>query len=456
MIEQLKQMFPKLMAVLDGSKVKADLKAAEAYMAMPNPCRSVHEAKATGKFKSGVLTTHLCAALVGDPHSRHEISDIEADLARIATCVKPPDAIRTLKQAYRDKLLNDDQFDDVKYEIASAVICCDVFDKQGVSLEECLPDSAKNPDITGALDGQRSRVEVTVVHDNWPPAHSDKAQQIAESATVGGRGYSAHLNIALAREADGELVKRLIECLYAKRSADSGKSVVNGFTYYKATGNEFRCDDVQAPLSYLEFTDPPFTYRQVHGACFVRNTITTDETAVFDELFPKPEGVFTTTDVPHNRQTYRAESVGLKIYEMLNGKRAQCEVDSINIIILGQPMPMNDTEVMNAVRGSEAVLIPLSDADAAVGAIVWARTGMGPFTPRHAVERAELSQKVKDYINHEIEKFRIMAAVLVLRLEPDAAEQLILNPNADKPLPPKCAERLRSAAAARTRRKPKR
>jgi len=187
------------MRLLDGSRIAADLdKVRECFRAV-DPVECVHEKRVQGEFGSGLLTYHLCAALGRDEWFNPLVPQIEADLAKLAAKARRFDE---LISAFRRKLLNDEEFDDVVYEIAAAAVFTDILDGGSISLEEPLDQSTKkNPDVTGTWGGRRTRAEVTVIHDDWPPRYSHEAQRVVESADVPG-GYMATLNVPLTEKTD--------------------------------------------------------------------------------------------------------------------------------------------------------------------------------------------------------------------------------------------------------------
>ena len=417
MIVELVTKYPTLMRLLDGPGFRKDLEKAMSYFNHSDPVESVHEASLRKEFTSGLLVYHLGAALGKDDWFAPVASLIEADLTKISSFVKDFDSIRS---AYRDKLLNDAQFDDVRYEIASAAIFCDVLDGGSVSLEEPLLNSKKNPDVTGIWKGQKTRVEVTVVHENWPPAISLEAYDIARSADVEG-GYVASFNIPLANESDAKRAKKLIEQLFVERAEHPGQEVIwEGFTF-KAKRDEFRCDSEASPLRYIEFHE--FDFREIRGAAVTRSTITKDEAKDLQAEYPKPERVVTWEDLKKHPTAHKTTPIGQKIYQMLEEKMLkQCEPRSINVIVLGQPMRMNDNGVYDALLGSPFLLVSVpkpGQSDARPAETLLTRTGLGPFVPKKSVEDSDFPPEKKEAILGEIERFRIVSGVLILRIDPE-------------------------------------
>jgi hypothetical protein len=110
-----------------------------------------------------LLVYHLCCepvAAAGCVVARN----INADLVQLRRVL----SMDQLRSAYRAKLINNAQFMDVVYEIAVAGVASLYLDNSSLSLENPLPDSAKNPDVTGTRNGQRYRIETTVLHETIP------------------------------------------------------------------------------------------------------------------------------------------------------------------------------------------------------------------------------------------------------------------------------------------------
>ena len=94
--------------------------------------------------------------------------------------------------------MNDEQFDDVLYEIASAAIFSQLLDRETCKLEHPLAGSAVNPDLTGEWQGERTRIEVKRVND-MPPRREPNALSIVESAEIPG-GFDASSTCRLSRK----------------------------------------------------------------------------------------------------------------------------------------------------------------------------------------------------------------------------------------------------------------
>ena len=74
-------------------------------------------------------------------------------------------SLETLKSSYRMKLIDNNQFKNVVYEIAVASALARFLDDGTLKLEAPLVDSKKNSDVTGVHAGQKYRVEITVLKE---------------------------------------------------------------------------------------------------------------------------------------------------------------------------------------------------------------------------------------------------------------------------------------------------
>lgn len=101
---------------------------------------------------------------------------------------------------------------------------------------------------------------------------------------------------------------------------------------------------------------------------------------------------------------------------MLAGKLQQCEPGITNIIAFGNPLPMHDREVHNALLGGEYVAN--TEGNAALD-----RSPKAPFVPAQYLFSEEDRREFVD-------PFRKMSAVWHLRLRDHPKSESIPNPNA--------------------------
>jgi hypothetical protein len=133
---------------------------------------------------------------------------------------------------------------------------------------------------------------------------------------------------------------------------------------------------------------------------------------------------------------------------MLDGKRQQCEEGLINIVAFGNPLPMHDREVINALCGSEVCVVPFWTDKHGVrhsGKGVLQRDPKAPFV--HAKYLASDDDRTEF-----IQPFKRMSAVWHIRLGGHAKNQIIPNPNASIPIPRELVEALSDPAPPPTSR----
>ncbi len=185
-----------------------------------------HDAADAGRFRSRFLLYHLLMSLRFEEAYDPTAELIERDLEKIVAAGISEIEMRA---AFSSKLVNDSQFDDVMYEIASAAIFSQILDHRTCKLEQPLVGSAVNPDLTGEWQGMRTRVEVKRV-DDMPPRYVPEARTIIESAEIPG-GFDLHLNVPLISDTEAEFIKRMVERLHEHRAIERGVQVrVEGFS----------------------------------------------------------------------------------------------------------------------------------------------------------------------------------------------------------------------------------
>jgi hypothetical protein len=411
--------FPTICKLLAGRQFDNDIqKATELAAHADGRDRLKQEIKRKGFSSTRLVMFLACNTLL-------EMDDctatgLEQDLQKLAGRV----GLQKLQATFRDKLLEDKQFDDTVHEIAVAAVCSDFFDSGTLALEQRIAASRsgkKNSDIKGLRGGQQYRVEVTVLHDDWPPRLDEGFQEIIEGANTEA-GYTVALARPVTTRAGAEKVKRLIEELAAARKASPESDVTVQGVEYLYCGGEYRPRQSTSPVDYIQFDDTTPT-RLVGGPAVSRNTVDPQEW----KKVKNPEGVFTSMDVKQDAQTHRATPLSTKIWQTLQDKLGQCEPDHINIVVIGLPNPIDDNEVLNALTGS--VVGEVEVHEGAQGRRVggeWKvlRLPTGPFVPEQQSEDPE----------QFVEAFRKLSAVWLFRLSsayPRSA--LVLNPNASHP-----------------------
>ncbi|MBN9120811.1 MAG: hypothetical protein J0I06_16955 [Planctomycetes bacterium] len=434
MIDRLRDRFPNLMGLLDGPRVAAEVELAAPCFREESPFDCITHLKTEGRIGSSLLTYHLLASLGEWGCFDPTVAQLELDLIRLASYLPDP----------------------VRYEIAAAAIACDVLEPGSLLLEEPIAGSDANPDVTGRWDGQRARMEVTVVHDDWPPSYSVAAEEEVKAASVPG-GFQARLNIPLASVPAAKEARAFIERIHAEHpdQEDTKRTqvLIGGFKFEKS-GRDFYCWDARCPVGYVGFHGNDD--REVQGSCFTRSTVTRYESDDLEAGFPTPPGVVVLGDAPRHPASHRSTPAGQKIYQILEGKLRQCEPGAINVVVLGQPKAANDRGVDDALLGSPLALVRRADDGSAAETIAM-RTGAGPFVVPPAIDLSQLPTERQEWgrgqleaVRLEAEKFTKLSGILVLRIEAgQPVARVILNPNAAVPITDPQAERLRDAATQR-------
>lgn len=472
--EKLSRQFPNLMKVLKGTTFSQDITKAEGFLASGDPVEAYKSALENQEFRSNNLAYSLFwGVLTGYPLPL--AVNMEADLAKITTCLGRSEEVG---KAYRSKLVNDIQFDDVAYEIAATAIFCDLFDAGSLALEVPLSkDTKKNPDITGTWGGRRARTEVTVLHDDRRPRHDPACEREIKKASVEG-GFIVDVNFPLTDVSLARRAKSMVEALAEGYSARPGQDLaVDGFRF-SAKQEQYRCDDPASPVRYIEFNEIE-DCRIVQGTVFTRATMTTAEASQLEEDFPDPEVTYVQPQpedsefvikagpIPIGRvyrapnhgdqnffRTHERTPVGQTVFDKFVDKMlGQLESGAINVIVLGQPSRWNDRAVLDALVGSAFALVsytqdgPMLKPD---GPSAVHRTLTGPFVPEAFVPGLPSHRQAAT--QHEIERFRKVSGILVLRIDSGRPlAELIVNPNAAVPIPTSEIEKLRVLAEARSK-----
>ncbi len=472
---ELINQFPNLMKVLKATTFGQDITKAEGFRNSGNPGAAFESALENQEFKSNKLAYSLFWGIF----TGHPIPlpvNMEADLAKVSTCIEK---FEEISKAYRSKLVNDIQFEDVTYEIAATAIFCDLFEVGSMGLEVPLhKDTKKNPDITGTWDKRKARAEVTVLHDDFPPRHDPACEREIERAEVKG-GFILNVNFPLTDLTLARRAREMVEALaegYTERPGQ--KIVVDGFEF-SSRNEEYRCDDPSSPVKYIEFNDIE-DCRLVQGTAFTRETMTAAEASQVKEDHPDPEvtyeqprpedqefatkggpipigKVYRSPD-PRDRNFFRTHErtpVGQTVFDKFVVKiLGQLESGAINVIVLGQPSPWNDKAVHDALAGSAFALVGYTQDKAGLkpdGPSSVHRTLTGPFVPEALVPMLPPHRQAAT--QHEIDRFRKLSGILVLRIDSGyPLAEVIANPNASVSIPDAEIGNLRKLAEARSTR----
>ncbi|MGO9112510.1 MAG: hypothetical protein ACLP9L_25045 [Thermoguttaceae bacterium] len=452
MLDQLKYKLPLLFRLVHTGKLKRQLADAIAIFEKdePDAWGRFHDAADAKVFLSRSLLYHLFMSLglEGAYDSTAEL--VEHDLEKIKAAGITEDQMRG---AFFSKLVNDGQFDDVLYEIASAAIFSQVLDPGTCKLEHPLAGSAVNPDLTGEWQGKRTRIEVKRI-DDMPPKREPRALSIVESAEIPG-GFDVHLHVPLISESEAEFIKKMIETLYDYRTLKRGEKLKIGNSEFMMGRDYLHTTDHMCPIQSICFNDEPM-FRYVQPGVLSGPTVSSTEQAILNEAFPTPEGVHVFDNARVNPSARIKSTKGEHVYYDVEKKLRQCEDGAINIVVLGLSAPhYHEQDFADGLVGSSFVLA--NRANETEGPrFIQSRTGLGPFTAEADVDAKtpEFKEKYPDLIEMTkttVSQFRKVSGVLGLRLS--STYPLALygpNPNAAAPAPANAGELILTKAMDRS------
>jgi hypothetical protein len=436
-MDVFRAIYPTVCEVLVGTSFESDAKAAVEYFKSKDDMKTALDGR---MFGLNELMWLLCGAVVQDWASS-EADQLERDLATIVRTVGIDIARTTYKQKFlveansRVKDANakaldaKNKLEDLKYEIAVTARACAVLDAGSIQLEKPIPDANKekkdwkNSDVFGKFQGHPVRIEVTVLHESLPPAIHMELDELVRQADVSS-GFQINLRSMLEDHGYAERVRALVELLHEHHLDSGGRNIEIDGVRFEWKGGGYHCSQKTSPLESIcfyaanELADAE-KLRDIIHPCAVRNV--TPRYVLEDN--PNPPGVITSADLP---DAPTQVPVSTKIYQMLDGKRQQCEEGHINIVAFGNPLPMNDREVSSAVLGPAVFTVPYTTDENGVrhfGEGGWRRESKAPFVP--AMYLADEDDRATF-----VEPFERMSAVWHIRLGSYASSSVISNPNA--------------------------
>jgi hypothetical protein len=417
-VKQVLTRYPTLCSVAEHAKLKTDLEAAAAAAATDD-CKGLWRAHDAKAFAANELTFWLTIHEFGGL-ADNVADELERGLVKVVGAVGVPAA----RAAYRDKLLISDprQFIDVRYEISAAGGSVDFFDAGTLKLEQGIGAAKRNSDMKGMRRGKPVRMEVRVVHDDWPPSLDPALEKVMLAADIP-VGYSVLLssmpNAAVAAE-----VKALVEALHAasgtQRTREGEPVLVKGVDFwFEPMEEKYEASGGTAVVSSIAFVDDRGD-RSVHLPAFTRSMVDPHER----DFFKNPAGVQVFSGEMADPRTYKDLPFSTKIGQAIANKAGQCETGIANIVVLGTPSPMADHDVVDALEGARAATF-VGHADASFMASGMVAKGSGMFVP------AEYSESVDNFIA----PYKIISGVWHIRLGVSAPQSRIFrNPNASVPL----------------------
>jgi hypothetical protein len=448
--------YPTLWDLLQGTPFEDDARAAIQFSQAKERMKSALQER---QFRLSELMWLLCGAVLPE-WTNSEAAQLESDLCIIAGAL----GIGVAQTAYREKFLvearskNQDpkakqldaknKLEDVRYEIAVTAKACAILDDGSIELEKPICDQDKNEkdwknsDVFGTFKGQTVRIEVTVIHEALPPSIHLELDNFVRQANVSS-GFRVVLRFALTDHGYAERVRALLELLHERHVDSNGTSVdIDGVRFEWKKG-EYRCRQETSPFESIcfyaadEFGESEKLKEIIH-TCSVR-PVTAKHVL---EDHPNPPGVVTAGDLP---DASTQVPVSTKIGQMLGGKLQQCEDGVINIVAFGNPLPMHDRELENALCGSTYVCVPFwidRHGQRHSGMGVLQRGSKAPFVPEQHLGDDDRIQFTNP--------FKKMSAVWQIRLGGYAKNQVIPNPNALLPIPKELVEVLSDRAPSLT------
>ena len=431
--------YPTLCELLAGTAFEDDARAAAEFAKSKEDMKAALEGQV---FALSEFMWLLCGAVFPE-WANSEATQLEQDLAAIVDTV----GIAVARTAYRDKFLVEskskiqdakNKLEDVRYEIAVTAKACVALDAGSIQLEKPIDDLSKkekdrkNSDVFGTFQGQPVRIEVTVLHESLPPAIHIELDDLVRQADVAS-GFRIALRSVLVDDGYAERVRALVELLHDYHAATGGKDVEIDGVHFEWRKGAYHCPQGTSPFESIcfyaayEFTGAE-KMRDIIHPCSVRPV--TSKHVLEDN--PNPPGVVTSADLP---DAPAQVPVSTKVGQMLAGKLQQCEEGVINIVAFGNPLPMHDREVINAVHGSGFVGVPFWTDKHGVrhsGKGVLLHDPKAPFVPAQYVPNND------DRIQF-IEPFKKMSAAWHIRIGWYAKSQVISNPNASLPIPKELA-----------------
>ena len=429
-VKKVRERYPTLCAVSDHPRLIEDLEKAATAAASTSDRKGLWDAYQSKQFAANDLTFWLAIHEFGE-WADSTADEMESNLATVAAAAAG--GLADARRAYRDKLLAKDhkQFTDVRYEIGAASGAATFFDQGTLQLEEGIGGAKKNSDIKGARGGKPVRMEVRVVHDEWPPGIDEGTEEIIRGADIP-IGYSVLL-AAPPDAAAAERAKGIIEALYKATNGGPGNadtSVVAGgveFWFDPAEGS-FAASGDDSMITSISFGGLDREDRYVSMPAFLRSTVDPQER----DFFKNPKGVTVFSGEMAEMRTYKDQPLSTKIAQAVAGKARQCEENVVNVIALGTPSPMVDNDVIDALGGARAAAY-VRNPDGSFHNAGYVVKPSGMFVPAGDSEDAA----------NLVDPYRIISAVWHIRLgASNPQSRLILNPNAAVPLAEEDAVRL--------------
>jgi hypothetical protein len=436
---QVKSEFPYLYSLVEGEQIDKDIDwAIELVNAGDN-----HEMLKEAIFERAFYLPDVIGCLMSGiwPWGSPEGHEIESHLKSL---IDSGVSIETLKTAFRSKLLvgAKSEFEDTRYEIAAAARVVDLLDVGTLCFEADLPikkplrkrEKPKNSDLLGLSKGQKVRFEVTTLHDDWFVTDPSLGE-VVQSAGISS-GFVVGLRSPLSTDGQAEQVKVIIEKLFAHHdSTPHQDTTFDGVQFqwrrgsYRTPSGQVRSIQFELPVE-IRIIDNPVMSRSLTPRHMI-------------EDHEQPKGAITLADVPSDRNTHKDNPMSTRIKQKLEEKLGQCEDGIANVVVLGQPLPMNDRDVGDAVFGAQIVAVEYKEDDSGLRhskGMSLVSDASGPFVPE--INSTDPTQFV--------DPFRPLSAVWLLRIGTQQRSAILKNPNASVPIPEDLLKELHDAPVKST------
>jgi len=378
---------------------------------------------------NALLRFVLCNTIF--PYTDHVAPDLEADLEHLVHAI----GLERVRSAFADQLVValQDAFEDVRYEIAASRVCSAFFDDSTLELEKLIAGTQNNSDIFGRVGEVRYRFEVTVVHDDWLRGLDVSVSAEIEAADIP-TGYVVVLGGMIESVSQASRVRELIEAIFRASQVTPESDIRIGDMEFLWSSNEYRTRGPGHSIQRLSFEADP-SVRIVATPAVSRNVIDRNDAVSRNPDSPDdvtawvdPRGVISGLSVQQDRATHEEIPLSTTIRRTAERKLKQCEPGCVNVLVLGQPLAMNDSSVQDAFFGATYLVGHLDRDSSDVGTL-------GDLSLRRRTSKPFVRAAESEYRELFVEHFRVMSAVIMVRLDgPDPRFELLSNPNANEPL----------------------
>jgi hypothetical protein len=336
-------------------------------------------------------------------------------------------------QCFKKKLFDNEAYEPTLYEIAMAAILSNIFDAGTMEFEKNIPNTCKNTDIYGKYQTSPIRLEVKRIEESYT-SHDINEKKIVESADIPS-GFRVTLNCYLLPQ-DGKRFKKWIEDFWRTINSDKttfskhGDFEFEGVTYYREWEDYVPLkDDQHNFVQRICFYNECQAFRIVSEPSSTQSMI--GESAREDLNSQNSQNLL---NVHSGDNSSRKVATSKKFYDEIQLKLKQCENNCINIIVIGNPDPVNDSDLKNAMSGQPFGEFSIYSNGAFSPNGRLCRYPNGPFIPLE-----EIPADRREDMSNIIEEFSKLSAVIGIRVGYSGSHpryvEIIENPNAEKKIP---------------------